>query len=140
MVAAAAIVAAFLFVGSSAAGTPTEKKLIKQVAVLQAQVKVLQKQVKQLQKRADSTLKVVGLSIVYTTCLGAVTTDALQGTWTVIDQIAQPLQQKTYFGPQAPVDDFKSCTALGVARSQAVPPSVSVFSTLLTVFNAKREG
>jgi len=102
---------------------PTNAQLARQIKVLQKQVKTLQKQVR------DARLVALG-SVLYTGCSVAVTADAFQGTWTVIDQVAG----HTIFGPQAPVNDSGICTAFEFTRSTQVPPNISVFSSLLTLF------
>jgi len=69
------------------------------------------------------------------TCLGALDADLIQGTWGVIDQIAQTAQQKTYFGPQTPVSDYKNCADLAnpdVPRGAiTVPPTINPLLPLL---------
>jgi hypothetical protein len=109
---------------AGAAPTPTEKKLQKQVATLQKQVKTLQKQSKDNELLAEAALVVAF-------CNTALTADALQGTWAVIDEIAQATQAKTYFGAQNAVNDSGVCNALRVVRSQRVPPTTSGFATIL---------
>jgi uncharacterized protein YoxC len=103
------------------------RTLQKQVTTLQKQVKTLQKQ----QKDLDSfTSALVGVLV----CENAVITDALQGTWSVVDQIAQATQAgKTYFGPQTPLVDKGSCTAFKITRSQGVPPTTLVFNSLVAL-------
>lgn len=103
---------------------PTNRQLAKQIKVLQKQVKTLKKQVKEAQ------LIAIG-SLVYTGCATAVTADALQGTWTVIDQVAG----RTIFGPQPAVNDYSVCSLYEITRAPTqVPPNVSVFSSLLLLF------
>jgi hypothetical protein len=60
-----------------------------------------------------------------------VTADALQGSWTVVDQVnGTPI-----FGPQVAVNDFRVCGLLEFTRAPTqVPPNVSVFNSLLAVF------
>jgi hypothetical protein len=108
--------------------TATEKKLMKQIAALQKDVKTLKKQVN------DATnFGIAGLQLGF--CNTAVTADAFQGTWSVIDQIAQGTQAgKTYFGAQVPVNDFNICQrALEVPRSQRVPPTTTPFAQILAL-------
>jgi hypothetical protein len=40
---------------------------------------------------------------------------------------------KTYFGPQAAIDDRKSCTHVQVARQTALPPTMSSFVSMITL-------
>jgi hypothetical protein len=122
---------------SAAPPSPTEKKLLKDVKALQAKVKTLQADVKKLTTRTGDAEEVAGASIVLGLCSAAITADALQGTWQVADQLSAATQAgKTYFGPQTPVNDTfggtSMCGAVGVARSQAVPPTIAPFTTLLT--------
>ena len=92
---------------------------------LARQIKTLQKQVKVVDLHA-------AIAVVYAGCATAVTADALQGTWTVIDQVnGTPI-----FGPQVAVSDFDTCSALEVTRVPTQnPPNVSVFSSLLALFS-----
>jgi len=112
--------------------TPTEKKLQKDVATLKAQVKALKKSV------SDARDIAIGIGIIGA-CNTAITADGLQGTWQVIDQLSAATQVgKTYFGPQAPVDDSISgvhiCGEIGVTRIQALPPTTASFSALLRLY------
>ena len=103
------------------------RALQKQVTTLQKQVKTLQKQQKDLD---NFTSALVGVLV----CENAVITDALQGTWSVVDQMSQALQAgKTYFGAQTPLVDKGACTAFKITRSQGVPPSAAVFNSLVAL-------
>jgi inorganic triphosphatase YgiF len=103
------------------------RSLQRQVTTLQKQVKKLQTQTKDLNLFADALIPLIA-------CQSVVTTDALQGTWNVIDQISAATQAgKTYFGAQTPIPDAGSCAAFKITRAQAVPPSVAVFSSLVTL-------
>jgi hypothetical protein len=103
------------------------KTLQKQVTTLQKQVKTLQKQQKDLD---NFTSALVGVLV----CENVVITDALQGTWNVIDQIATATQAgKTYFGAQTALADKGACTAFKITRSQGIPPSAAVFNSLVTL-------
>jgi hypothetical protein len=104
---------------------PSNRQLARQIKTLQKQVKTLQKQVKQADLHA-------AIAVVYAGCSTAVTADALQGTWTVIDQVnGSPI-----FGPQVAVNDFGVCNALEITRAPtAMPPTVSVFNSLLALFS-----
>jgi hypothetical protein len=114
--------------------TPMEKKLQKDVATLKAQVKTLKKSV--------SDLRDVALAVaVVGACNTAITADGLQGTWQEIDQLSAATQaDKTYFGPQTPVNDAIGnsnnhwCALASVNRSQALPPTVAQFSALLALY------
>jgi hypothetical protein len=126
--------------GSSA--TPTQaqfKALQKQVTSLQAQVKTLQKWVpKSCSTNSCFTLpqvsSIAALNYEVEICQQAVIADAFQGTWNVIDQISAATQAgKTYFGTQTPITDSSSCTNVRVTRSSGIPPTVAIFSSLVTL-------
>src|SRR5215211_4113889 len=105
----AAALAAFLVAAPAAsAADPNTAK----IAALQKQVKTLQKQVTALTKRVKNDEDQLAVNFEGDTCLGAQTADLIQGTWGVIDQIAQALQARTYFGAQTAVDDFRNCDDL----------------------------
>jgi hypothetical protein len=100
-------------------------------AQLARQIKVLQKQVKTLQKQVKTARLIASVSLVYSGCSTAVTADALQGTWNIIDQVAG----RTIFGPQVPLDDFQLCSTLEIQRAPTqVPPNSTVFNSLLSLF------
>jgi hypothetical protein len=106
--------------------TATEKRLIKQVAALQKDVKALKKQVTDAREAA-----IAGIALGF--CNTAITADAFQGTWNVIDQLAQP-QGKTFFGPQVLVNDFNVCQqGLNISRSQRIPPTTTPFAQVLAL-------
>jgi hypothetical protein len=115
------------------AASPTDRK----IAALQRQVKTLQKQVKTMQTRLNIVRFEQNLAFAAATCDTAMTADLLQGTWGVIDQIAQAAQGRTYFGPQQQLNDYRNCSFLGNPPSVprpplASPPSISIFNPLLT--------
>ena len=116
---------------ATAAPTPTEKKLQRQAAKLQKQVATLQKQMKALQKKANDTELLAEAALVVGFCDSALTADALQGTWAVIDQIQQENGKPAKFGAQTAVNDSGVCNAIRVVRSQRVPPTTSGFATML---------
>jgi hypothetical protein len=117
-----ALVALAVAAPAPAAG-PTLKSLARQVKALQKEVKTLKKQV------ADA--RAIGATaLVYGACSTAVTVDALQGTWTYLDQ-----KHATGFGPQTPVTDYQMCQTLRITRAPAqAPPNTSVFTSLLALF------
>jgi hypothetical protein len=117
-----ALVALAVAAPAPAAG-PTLKSLARQVKALQKEVKTLKTQVTQARTVAATAL-------VYAGCSTAVTADALQGTWTFLDQ-----KHGTGFGPQTPVNDYQTCQPLRITRAPAqVPPNTSVFNSLLALF------
>jgi prophage DNA circulation protein len=106
------------------------KALQKQVTTLQKSVKKLQTQVTDLN---DFSSALVGVLI----CENAVISDAFQGTWNVVDQISTATQSgKVYFGTQTALADKNACSAFKIARSQGVPPNVSVFNSLVALLTA----
>jgi hypothetical protein len=105
------------------AAGPTLKSLARQV-------KALQKEVKTLKAQAKETRAVAATALVYGACSTAVTVDALQGTWTFLEQ-----KYPASFGPQTPVSDFQTCQPLRITRAPTqVPPNTSVFNSLLALF------
>jgi hypothetical protein len=121
---AAGAVALVLAAPAQPAG-PTTRQLAKQIKVLQKQVKTLKKDVKTADLHA-------AIALVYAGCSTAVTADAIQGTWTVIDQVnGTPI-----FGAQVPVNDYTVCSALQITRAPTqVPPNITVFNSLLALFS-----
>jgi hypothetical protein len=119
--------AAFALAAPAAGVTPTERKLQRQVKALQKQVKTLQTQMRQVQV-------VLGANIIREDCTLAAAADAFQGTWNVINQQAQASGRPAPFAQQTPISDTGSCQRLRITRSQAVPPNVAVFSSLVQVF------
>jgi hypothetical protein len=115
---------ALVFAAPAQPAAPSNAKLARQIKTLQKQVKTLQKQVKQTQL-------VAAVSFVYAGCSNAVTADALQGTWRVVDEVnGAPI-----FGPQVAVNDFGICALIDITRAPTqAPPNVSVFNSLLAVF------
>jgi uncharacterized protein YoxC len=115
---------------AKSSATPTLaqfKALQKQVTKLQSQVKKLQTETNDLNAFANGLIPLLA-------CQDVVTADALQGTWSVIDQISTATQAgKVYFGPQTPLVDKGACAEFRITRSQSVPATVSVFSSLVTL-------
>lgn len=122
VIALIALVALAVAAPAPAAG-PTLKSLARQITALQKQVKTLKKQVTEARAVAATAL-------VYGACSTAVTADALQGTWTFLDQ-----KHATGFGPQTPVNDYQTCQPLRITRAPTqLPPNTSVFNSLLALF------
>lgn len=121
-IAAGVIVASLALAGPAGAATPTEKRLQKQVTTLQKDVKALKKKVTELE-RLDNLLAAL------TFCSAAITADALQSTWAVLDQKAGgPL-----IGPQQAVNDGGLCNAFMISRSGASPPNLEVFHAFFRI-------
>jgi hypothetical protein len=141
---AAAVAAVAAPAGATAANSPTPA----QFQAVQTQVKALQKQVKTLTATV-TTLKtheseveqLTAATFLFDICEGALTADLVQGTWAVVDQLSSAVQAgKVYFGPQTPIDDTIQgkpvCQLLGIARSQAVPPTAAPFSALYALLRS----
>ena len=106
-----------------------------QVADLAAQVKTLQKQVKTLQKQVKFATDETAANYAGDACLTALTTDAFQATWLIIDQIATTAQAKTYFNAQTPIDDKQACKDISIARVLPTPglvPTIQPFNPFVT--------
>jgi hypothetical protein len=121
---------------SAASLTPTEQKLTKDVRVLKSQVAKLQKTTKTHTTQINDAEGLAAAALILSACNIAVSADAIQGTWQIIDQISTATQAgKTYFGAQTAVDDTIAgqsvCAAVQIARSQALPPTVAQYSALL---------
>lgn len=115
---------ALAVVAPAPAAGPTVKSLARQIKALQKEVKTLKTQVTQARAVAATAL-------VYGACSTAVTADALQGTWTLLDA-----KHATGFGPQTPVNDYQTCQPLKITRAPTQqPPNVAVFNSLLALFN-----
>jgi ABC-type oligopeptide transport system substrate-binding subunit len=118
---------------AASSATPTLaqfRALQKQVTTLRSQMKSLQTQAKDLNAFANGLIPLLA-------CQEVVTADALQGTWNVIDQISTATQLgKVYFGAQTPVPDKGSCSTFTITRSNIAPPTISVFSSLVTLLTS----
>ena len=128
---------------SAAPPTPTEQKLLKDVRVLKSQVAKLQKDDKTLKANVNDLIGGISLALVLNACSNAVTADAFQGTWQIVDQVSAATQAgKTYFGPQTAVSDAlggltaPACAALRVIRSQALPPTSAQLDALVGVLRS----
>lgn len=125
---------------SSAATSASQQQrqvrlLQRQVKLLQRQTKTLQRQVKTLQTQMREVRGVAALGAVFGGCTAAVTADTFQGTWRAIDDLATKVAQPTYFGAQAPLNDFGLCAILEIQRAPTqFPPNTAVFNSLLTIF------
>ena len=140
--AATAVVAALALACAAPAGATTQKLspsnqgLQRQITALQGQVKALQKQVTTLKKQTTTAQQVGEAALIFAVCNAAATVDTFTSTWSVIDQIAQGTQGKTYVGPQPGVSDAGACQALRVPRSTTAPPSVNELSALLALLSS----
>ncbi len=104
---------------------------VRLVADLATQVRALQKQVKTLQTRVKTLSNEISVNYEGDGCLAALTTDALQATWLVLDQVsAATTSAKTYFGPQTPIDDKGACADLASPEVPRVRPAAGVAPTI----------
>ena len=70
-------------------------------------------------RRSNKLLtRVAILTLAGVACEAAITADVIQRTWGVIDEIAQATLSRTYFGPQAPLNDQKGCADISITRQQ----------------------
>jgi uncharacterized heparinase superfamily protein len=111
----------------AAAPAPASGQTVKSLA---RQIKALQKEVKTLKTQVAQARSAAATALVYGACSTAVTADALQGTWTLLDQ-----KYAAGIGPQTPVNDYQTCQPLRITRAPTQqPPNVSVFNSLLALF------
>jgi hypothetical protein len=119
---------------------PRVAVLVRKQAALERRVKTLEANLKRTQTALTQTQGLAAAGIVLSGCLSAATADAFSSTWTIVDQLSAATQAgKVYFGPQAAVSDFQTCSALQITRQQgAIPPTVAVFSALTTLIGSRR--
>jgi hypothetical protein len=125
---------------SASPPSPTEQRLLKDVATLKTQLKTLQKQAKILTADETTIEDVLSGTILFSVCSDEIAADALQGTWQVLDQVSAAVQAgKTYFGSQTPVTATLQgqdvCAGGGVSRSQVLPPNIAAYQALLAGFH-----
>lgn len=134
---------ALIFAGAASAATPSQRiaSLEKQVKALTATVKKQQQVISCFDKSNGKcvTLKSslnngLAASFAVEFCLAGITADALQSTWTTLDQA----NHTSLFGPQQTVSDGNACSALGITR-QGIrnPPTASVFSSLTALLGRR---
>jgi hypothetical protein len=146
VVALVAAVATYATTATSAPNAgPTPQSLQRQINTLKSQVAKLQKTQKSQTTAINDAGNLAALSLVFSACSTAVTADAVQGTWQIVDQIAAATQAgKVYFGPQAAVSDAiqgltaPACQALRVLRSQTLPPTAAQFSALIGILSSSQ--
>jgi hypothetical protein len=133
-----AFVIALLVPAVATAATPTNAQLAAQIKALKATVTKQGNTIKTLQRNVDSLANFATTTTIFAVCTVAVTADAVQGLFNVVDQIAvnTPNVAHTFFGPQTPVNDQTYCNLLRIARTQAVPPTTATFSALLSLIRA----
>ena len=109
------------------AAGPTVKSLARQI-------KALQKDVKTLKAQVTTARQIAASALVYSACSTAVTADAIQGTWTILDAKLTPTHGPI-FGPQTPTNDYQTCQPLQITRAPTQsPPNAGVFNSLLALF------
>ena len=114
---------------SEPSADPQIAALTRQTKALQVQVKTLQGQMRTLQRRVIADEDQVTVNFEGDTCLGAQLADAIQGTWVTIDQLSAATQAgKTYFGSQAPVNDYNNCADL--AKPEVPRPGITTPPTI----------
>jgi outer membrane murein-binding lipoprotein Lpp len=136
---AGAVVASLALAGPASAATPTERKLQREVNTLKRDVAALKTQVRQLRNGfgtgENQQMGVIGLNqfvnllVALQFCSTALSADAFQATWAVMDQ--KP--GGATIGPQQTVNDAGACTAVQVARSSASPPSLAPFHAFFRI-------
>ncbi len=143
---AAGCAGALIFAGAASAATPAQK-----IAALQRDVQALKKTVAKQQQAIRCVIKIGGkcqtvkqavgtlttlnaISLAVEFCLIGATTDALQSTWTTVDQA----MGSSVFGPQQTISDGGTCQVLQIARQGIrTPPTVSVFSALIALLGTR---
>jgi mRNA-degrading endonuclease toxin of MazEF toxin-antitoxin module len=145
LVAALAIVLCLGIGTASAATTPFERNLQKQLTALKKQNTSLQNQITALKKQNTTLSKRiatlnsnlndgVGTALVVSGCVAAITADAFQSTWTVVNQATG----KGAFGSTQNVADPGVCTALKILREPStLPPTIAPFNALLALFTGR---
>jgi len=140
------LAAAALAVPAAQARAATPSPTMAQFKALQKQVKTLQAQVKTLQKWVPTSCttatcfnlrqvsNLTGFAFEYNICQAAAISDEFQATWNVIDQIGAAMPApKTYFGPQTSITEPGACADLRITRPSGIPPTVAIFSSLVTL-------
>jgi hypothetical protein len=131
----AAVAAVVLLVASPAGAGSAKAPTLKS---LQAQITSLQKQVKTLKKREALAENVIGLTLEYSVCSTAVTSDAFQDTFTGLDAYFVAHSLPPYFGAQAAVNDYKTCGDFQVVRAHnQSPPNTNILRALLDIFKTR---
>jgi hypothetical protein len=100
------------------ASTSNTAALDQKLNRLSAKVKKLETRVKKVEKDTKLLVRVAVLTLAGVACEAAITADVMQRTWGVIDEIARATLSRTYFGPQAPLNDQKGCTDISITRQQ----------------------
>jgi hypothetical protein len=131
---AAAVAAAILVGGVAAAAPASAATPTQRIAKLERQVRTLQRQNRTLTRQVREADEVGGAALLFAVCSTAITADAFQSTWNIIDQLSQPTLSRTFFGTQLPVTE-PVCSRLQVPRPAQVPPRIDPFSQLMRLVN-----
>jgi hypothetical protein len=101
------------------------------VARLEKKVTKLQKAVNKIKKQVTQDEGGIVAVLAYSVCNTAVSADALQGTWTNVNDRVSTLPAFT--DVTTPVNDFGACQALSVTRQQHPGdlPTTAAFNQLL---------
>jgi hypothetical protein len=103
-----------------ATATPNTAAADRKLKRLTTRVAKLETRVKNVEKTDRLLVRVALYTLAGIACEAAINADVFQKTWGVIDEIAQTTMQRTYFGPQVPLNDQKGCTDLELQRNQAL--------------------
>lgn len=135
VLALAAVAAVVLLVASPAGAGSAKAPTLKS---LQAQITSLQAQVKKLKKQVVSDENITGLTLAYSVCAAAVTSDTFQDTFMGLDSYFAGRSLPPYFGAQTPVNDYQSCQAFSVVRAHGQsPPNTNILRALLDIFKPR---
>jgi hypothetical protein len=118
-----------IFAGAASAATPAAR-----IAKLERQMKTLTTTVNKQAKTIKTLSNALNASLAVEFCLVGATADALQSTWTTLDQSTG----SSIFGPQQTISDANACSALQISRQGIrTPPTASVFSALVQLVSSK---
>ena len=121
--AAVAVVMATAVLAAPAAAVSPQARIAK----LERTVKTQQKAIKKLQKDVKTANELGLLAAAFAVCSTAITADALQSTWTILNQVpGHPV-----IATQSPVGDAAVCSKLQVSRPAQVPPNIGPFEQLM---------
>jgi hypothetical protein len=114
------------------ASTSNPAALDRKVNRLSARVSKLETRVKKVEKTNRLLVRVAVITLAGVACDAAITADVIQKTWGVVDEIAQATLSRTYFGPQAPLNDQQGCKDISITRNQALP--LAPYQDLINLF------
>jgi hypothetical protein len=134
----AAFIFALLVPQTVLAAPPTNAQLAARLKALEAKVAKQEKTIKALTTTVNDARGLAAFGLAFSACGLANTADAVQGQFSVTDQIAvnTPNVAHTFFGVQTPVSDQGACGLLKVVRTQVIPPTTAAFSALLSLLQS----